>query len=109
MLVNLTGWCHVSHTCSFFPLPLPWPDVAPHSSLHLEVKAKDWNGTLSENVTFYVYMRIGRAPTIDIFDFNCTLPHRYEPWERVNRSADEFPDPDTCFLSNALLDRYDEN
>ncbi|XP_022084984.1 uncharacterized protein LOC110976208 [Acanthaster planci] len=79
---------------------------APHTSMHLTVNVMPYNYTDVDNVTLYLYLRVGQAPTIDLYDFNCTLPKRYDGYEYVNVSLDDLPDPNTCFFSNTLLDSY---
>ncbi|XP_038066995.1 uncharacterized protein LOC119737008 isoform X2 [Patiria miniata] len=79
---------------------------SPHTSMHLTVNVMPHNFTNVDNVTMQLFIRVGQAPTIDLYDFNCTLPKRYDGYEYVNVSLDELPDPNTCFFSNTLLDSY---
>ncbi len=70
--------------------------------MHVTVNVMPNNFTDVDNVTPYLYLRVGQAPTIDLYDFNCTLPKRYDGYEYINVSLDTLPDPDTCFFSNKL-------
>ncbi|XP_041474499.1 uncharacterized protein LOC121423243 isoform X2 [Lytechinus variegatus] len=78
-----------------------------HAALHIEAIPLNWNGTKADNVTLELYIRMGRPPSIDIYDFNCTLPHPI-PYQGNGTSCGEldYPDPDVCFLSNTILDSY---
>ncbi|XP_077979563.1 uncharacterized protein LOC144434915 [Glandiceps talaboti] len=81
-------------------------EMPPHTALHLEVRALDYNGTDVDNVTVHVFFRYAWAPTVTDHDFNCTLPKTFEGPEWVNKTADEIPDEHTCFFSNTLLNSY---
>ncbi|XP_070579640.1 polycystin-1-like [Ptychodera flava] len=81
-------------------------EMPPETALHLEVRALDYNGTDVDNVTVFVYFRFAWAPTVDDYDFNCTLPKDFSGPEWVNKTAEEIPDEHTCFLSNVLLNSY---
>ncbi|XP_072168341.1 uncharacterized protein [Diadema setosum] len=78
-----------------------------HAALHIEAVALNHNGTMADNVTLELYIRMGRPPSIDIYDFNCTLPHPI-PYRVNGTSCGEldYPDPNVCFISNTILDSY---
>lgn len=77
-----------------------------HAALHIEAIPLNWNGTKADNVTLELYIRMGRPPSIDIYDFNCTLPHPIPHLGNGTGCGElDYPDPDVCFLSNTIIDR----
>ncbi|XP_013395449.1 uncharacterized protein LOC106162654 [Lingula anatina] len=86
------------------------------TTFDMETTTFDFNATNSteelagfDNTTFMVFVGIGRLPTVEVHDFNCTLPMDFSDLD-VNdtthpRNKYGLPDPSVCFMSNAFLNR----